>query len=83
LDVNKNISQLATRARDDTAPTVNVTGQVLRRLRVQAPSSYRPLLVFTIVSMAAAVLAVVLSIGLYDSMSDPLWTMFQVMPVSG
>ena len=79
----KNMDKMAARARQETTPSVDVSNRVISRLSRKEPSPYRPLLIFTFVSIAAAALAIVLSIGVFDSMTDPLWTMFQVMPVSG
>jgi hypothetical protein len=78
----KSIEKVAARARQETPPSVDVSQRVIRRLSLEAPAPYRPLLIFTFVSIAAAVVAILLSIGLFDSMTDPLWTMFQVIPVS-
>jgi hypothetical protein len=84
LDKNlRHLEKIAARARQETAPPVDVSNRVISRLSRPEPSPFRPLLIFTFVSIAAAALAIILSIGLFDSMTDPLWTMFQVMPVSG
>ena len=82
-NIDNKIDKIAARARQETFPAVDVSGRVIRRLTPEALSPYRPRLVFTLVSVAAAALAIILSIGLFDTMTDPLWTMFQVMPVSG
>ncbi len=69
---------LAARARQETAPTVDVGRQVTAKLRKrERRDSERPLFWFAAASLATAVVVVVISASLYQSISDPFWTLFQ------
>ncbi len=77
------LEKLAARARQEKTPAVDVSQQVLYRLSQREASRSRPLLIFAIASFATALVVIALSFSLFETMTDPLWTLFQVLPISG
>lgn len=72
----KELEKLAARARQERTPPVDVTGAVLRRIRVQDENPIRPLAFLALASCVAAVVAALFSLSLLDTLNDPFWTLF-------
>lgn len=69
------VEVLATRAREERAPQVDVSHEVLRRLRTPAPSADRGLLFLTIGALAAAAIVIAISYSSFTEAFDPLASM--------
>jgi len=75
LDV---VARIAARARMETAPTVDVSFAVLRRLRgVDAPTYDRTLYWLTAAAVAAATVIAVIALPELGSATDPLAVYFE------
>ena len=76
MDGLKAFEQLASAARKETPPQVDVTKRVLQSLRSRdhsrAGSMDKPLLVFSAVSFASAVIVAIVAAQAWFSLSDPL-----------
>lgn len=68
--------KMASHARKEARPEVNVTQQVIRSLRSREEVRYnpmeRPLLVFSLASLVSAVIMVLIALDGWRSLSDPL-----------
>ena len=76
MDGLKAFEQLASAARKETPPQVDVAKQVLQSLHTgdytRVVSMNKPLFVFGIVSLASAAIVAVIAAQAWFSMSDPL-----------
>jgi len=70
---------LASRARGEPAPAVDVSADVLRRIRAMGPRRdvELPLLVFSGVSLLAATIVVAVAVSLWAPLADPLAGLFR------
>ena len=79
-DPLKTLDELVARARKEEAPRLDAAPGVLYHLRQRKESLERPLAVFALGSSAAAVVALGFIGSLLYTITDPLWTLFQMMP---
>ncbi len=74
---------LASKARGEVAPRIDVAGQVVQSVCAKSRRASRidaPLLLFATAALAAAVLLTMFALPAWDSMHDPL--VFQFKPLS-
>ncbi|MFC1572721.1 hypothetical protein ACFL6M_03890 [Candidatus Eisenbacteria bacterium] len=76
-DPLKHLDKIAARARGEQPPRVDVSERVVTHLLQRQPRVDRPLLVFALGSVAAAIVVALITIPLLNSVSDPLWALFQ------
>jgi len=77
-DPLEEIDRLARRARQESIPFQDITGQVLARLPRRAVSIERPLLMFAIGYAAVACVTVAFGVSLWSNLNDPLADVFQM-----
>lgn len=78
-DPMNELAGLAAKARAETAPETDVTVTVLRRLRrMDASRADRPLALLTLGACIAAIVALMISLPLYLSASDPLTSFIEI-----
>ena len=80
-DPLKQIEALAAQARKEPVPGVGVSTEVLRRIRLTTEDNNRPLAIFTLGSIGAAIASLIATIPLINGMIDPLSALFAVVPV--
>jgi hypothetical protein len=83
-DPLKNLEGLAARARQEQVPRSDVARQVLYRIgrrRTREVAADRSFMLFAVASVAAAVVVFVLTASLFNTITDPLWTLFQTAPI--
>ncbi len=77
-NLHERCERLAALARQEPEPDIDVAADVLRRIRRdQGAPPERTLVWFTAASLAAAAVSVVLTVGLYRTVTDPLWSLFR------
>jgi len=75
------IERLASRARQEEAPQGDVSQRVLLRLAGRGPAFGVPMAVFTLGYAAAAAVALVYGVSLFQTFSDPFASVFQMASV--
>lgn len=71
------LEKLAATARGESPGTVDVSGNVIARLRAAEIKSNAPLEVFALGALALAIVAALAAMPAFGLMSDPLWDMLQ------
>lgn len=76
------IEHLSEKARQEESPTVDVSLQVLKRLRETPPiaAEDNSFLWFAIGSASLATLSIFISLSLWNDLTDPLVILFQTIP---
>lgn len=64
----------------DQAPVVDVTAQVMRRIRRAQTLSERTLTLLAAGACAAAILVAMMGVALLSGTTDPLETVFEIIP---
>ena len=77
----QDLAKLADRARQEAAPRVEVADEVLAILHERRLQPDRSLFFVAAAAVAAASIAIILSVSLYTGIADPLWTLFQTVAV--
>jgi hypothetical protein len=75
-DLFKNLEEIASRARREKPPTVDVSSRVVLRLRGEAPTPAWPMVLFASSAAVAAVVVLSISLPLIEMLTDPLSAFF-------
>ena len=85
MDILKIIDKLVLRATNEVVPTVDVTGQVLWRLRAQGLEQPVPIVPMSIVaglSAVAASIIIFLAINAWLALSNPMMELYRPVQVA-
>ena len=80
-DPLKMVEKLAARAREQKPPSVDVADGVIQRIRQGEEPGFNPLMVFAAGSLASAAGVAVFSASLLYTITDPLWSLFEMTPI--
>lgn len=79
MNEEKWLSQMAARAREASAPRIDVTEAVLARIHESVPESYDAMAIMAGSSMAAACIVLIYAIQAWSALNDPFSTMLASM----
>lgn len=83
VDPLQEFEQLTARLKGDMPPSVHVVSQVMRRVRAAEAASERTLALLAAGSCVAAIVTVVVGFSLLSNLTDPLESLFQIVPPIG
>ncbi len=72
------LNEVALHARRETAPHVDVSARVTSALRAREASIEKPLVIYAALAATAAAITVLFSISVYQNLTDPLVSVFQM-----